>query len=153
MYRRLQVNAGKVFNAQNTVKVDMKRGTFVNESYDSANKITTLIKAVADANVLGILTRDVVVDVDVAMGVPVSNYATTQDLIKAGEFAGVETIQKGERYATEIFASALVDADVVEGSLLTVVNGELAKGTTGSAFYSLGWVYDAGHILLGFRLV
>jgi len=87
------------------------------------------------------------------MGVPVSNYATTQDLIKAGEFAGVETIQKGERYATEIFASALVDADVVEGSLLTVVNGELAKGTTGSAFYSLGWVYDAGHKLLGFRLV
>ena len=156
MYRRLQVNAGKVFNAQNTVKVDMKRGTFVNEEYDSVNKITKLIKAVADENVLGILTRDVVVDVDVAMGMPVSDYSTTQDLIKAGEYAGVETIQKGERYATESFNSGLVDADVVEGTLLTVINGELCKLPelqTTSAFRSIGWIMDNGHKLLGFRLV
>lgn len=152
MYRRLQVNAGKVFNAQNTVKVDMNRGTFVKESYDSTNKITQLVKATSDSDCLGILTRDVVVDMDVAIGMPVSDYSVTQDLIKAGEYAGVETIQKGERYATQSFDNALADADVVEGSPLTIIAGQLAKGTTGSIFYSLGWKYDNGHKLLGFRL-
>jgi hypothetical protein len=152
MYRRLQVNAGKVFNAQNTVKVDMSRGTFVKEEYDAVNKITKLVKATSGSDYLGILTRDVVVDLDVAIGLPVSDYSDSQDIVKAGEYAGVETIQRGERYATESYDSALLDADVVEGSPLTIVNGQLAKGTTGSAFYSIGWVNDAGHKLLGFRL-
>jgi hypothetical protein len=153
MYRRLQTNSGKVFNAQNTVKVDMNRGYFVKESYDAVNKITQLVFATSDNDYLGLVTRDVVVDIDVAMGMPVSDYSVTQDLIKAGEYAGVETIQRGERYATEAFDSALLDADVVEGSPLTIVNGKLAKGTTGSDFYSLGWKLDNGHKLLGFRLV
>lgn len=152
MYRRLQVNAGKVFNAQNTVKVDMNRGTFVKEEYDAVNKITKLVMATADSDYLGILTRDVVVDVDVAVGLPVSDYSITQDTIKAGEYAGVETIQRGERYATALFDSALIDADVVEGSLLTISNGKLTKTATTGAFVSLGWKYDAGHKLLGFRL-
>ena len=153
MYRRLQVNAGKVFNAQNTVKVEMKRGAFVKESYDTVNKITQLVLATSDADYLGIATRDVVVDLDVALGLAISDYSVTQDTIKAGEFAGVETIQRGERYATEHFDSALVDADVAEGQPLTIVAGKLAKGTTGSAFYSLGWHMDATHKLLAFRLV
>lgn len=154
MYRGLQTNIGKAVNAQNTAKVEMKRGTFVDESYNATTKSTEIIKAVADANVMGLLTRDVNADdVMVALGYDVSWYDDVQDTVKVGEYAGIETIQKGERYATTEFDSNLADADAVEGKPLTVTNGVLGKGTEGSSAYiSLGWKDDCGHKLLGFRL-
>lgn len=153
MYRGLQTNVGKAVNAQNTVKVEMKRGTFVNEVYDVSAKKTEIIKAVADANVMGLLTRDVNADdIMVALGYDVSYYDAIQDTVKVGEYAGIETIQKGERYATTEFDSGLSDTDAQEGKPLTVTNGILGKGTEGSAFISLGWKDDCGHKLLGFRL-
>ena len=149
MFRHLQRNLFKAVDASKKAKVDMKRGAFVkvNEATGDFELAPTL------ADVAGIVVRDVVVDIDVAMGLPVSEYSDTQDTIKVGEFAGVETVQKGERYATDQYANTLVDADVVAGKNLDVANGVLVKSAVATSIVSLGWIQDNGHKLLGYKFV
>jgi hypothetical protein len=149
MIRHLQRNLSKAVDASKKAKVDMKRGAFV-----KVNEATGDVElAVALANVNGIAVRDVVVDTDVAMGIPVSDYSDTQDIVKAGEFVGVETIQVGERYATTEYLDTLVDADVVADKYLAVANGKLIASATATKIISLGWVQDNEHKLLGYKFV
>lgn len=149
MIRHLQRNLSKAVDASKKAKVDMKRGAFV-----KVNEATGDVElAVALANVNGIAVRDVVVDTDVAMGIPVSDYSDTQDIVKAGEFVGVETIQVGERYATTEYLDTLVDADVVADKYLDVANGKLIASATATKIISLGWVQDNEHKLLGYKFV
>ncbi|OSA92834.1 UNVERIFIED_ORG: hypothetical protein B2H93_13485 [Clostridium botulinum] len=152
MYRHLQNQINKPVNAQLTIKEDMKRGTFVKTAFDTTDKVSKIEKATTIAEVEGILVRDVVVDVDVAMGLPISDYSETQDLVKAKEYAGVEPIYKGERLATDQYGT-LTDTEAQEGKYLTVTAGKLEKSADATTIVSLGWIMDAGHKLLGFKFI
>lgn len=146
MYRHLQPVLGKNIDAQFTAKVDLKRGMFVKADY--ANKTLEPATALADAD--GIVTRDVVVDRDVAEGLPVSPYADTQDIIKAGEYCGLEVVRNGERFSTDQYAT-ITDVQAGAGQYLTVTNGKLDTSATATKIISLGYIMDAGmHKNLGF---
>ena len=153
MLRHLQTMVGKNIDAQKTAKTDMKRGTFVSIDEEKGQ----LVIATATKDVVGIAVRDVVVDEDVARGTQISELSDSQDLIKAGEFAGVEVPQKGERYATTEFGDtdALPEEDAKVGKKLEVSNGKLVKAELESTsnIISLGFMQIAGTKYLGFKFV
>ena len=143
----LQNRIGTNVPADNTAKVDLKRGHIV--SVSDANKELDL--ATNDAGAYGFVTRDVVVNDDVALGLPVSNWDLDQDTVKAGEYAGVRIFLAGEQYATDVHGT-LTDAQAEAGSNLKVEKGVLVTSTSASKFVSLGWTMVARHKMLGFRL-
>lgn len=150
MLRVLQSIEGKNLDSTKKAKVDIKRGAFIKSSEKDGN--ISLAATLADVN--GLATRDFVVTQESAMGMAVSDYDETQDVIKAGEFAGVMIILAGERYATTEYDETLVDLDVEADKYLTVVNGKLAKSVEATSIVSLGWIMDAGlHKLLGFKIL
>jgi hypothetical protein len=149
MFRHLQRNLFKAVDAGKKASVQMKRGAFV--KVDELAGTVGLATALADVN--GIAVRDVVVDTDVAMGLPVSDYSDTQDVIAVGEYLGVEQIQVGERNATTEYDVTLTDVQAQAGAYLTVANGKLATSGTATKIVSLGWITDNGHKLLGFKFV
>lgn len=153
MLRHLQTIPGKNIDATKVATADIKRGAFVKV----IEKTGKFVAATATADVDGVVVRDVVVDRDVAMGIPVTPLADSQDIIKAGEFAGVEVPQKGERYATTEFGdtTALPEADAVADKVLDVVNGKLVKAVASSTsnIKSLGFMDIAGTKYLGFKFV
>lgn len=153
MIKHLQNLSFKNIDTQNKAKVDMYRGTFV-----KVNDLTKELEvASTTADVQGVVVRDVIVTTDVAMGFPVSDWDVEQDLVKAGTYAGLETIHKGERYVTDQYGDvvALPEADAVAGKVLDVVNGKLVKAVASSTskIVSLGFQTVAGHRVLGFKLV
>lgn len=156
MIKHLKNNFGKTIDAEHRLgETTLKRGTFVKKVYDTSKKYTKIMKATSFAEAEGVLVRDVVVDVDVAMGLPVSDFSDTQDICKDGEYVGVEPVVIGEEYATTEYDSTLVDADVLEGNLLLVVDGKITKsseGVTGN-LRSLGWYTIGEHKMLAFRVV
>lgn len=153
MLRHLQTIVGKNIDATKRAKTDMKRGSFVKVD-DSKGE---LVLATATADFEGVVVRDVVVDIDVANGEPVSDLSITQDLIKSGELAGLEVPQEGERYATTEFgdAVALPKAEAVAGKTLDIANGKLVKAveSSKSKIRSLGFMNIAGTEYLGFKIV
>lgn len=153
MLRHLQTIVGKNIDATKRAKTDMKRGSFV--KVDDAKG--ELVLATTTADFEGVVVRDVVVDIDVANGEPVSDLSITQDLIKSGELAGLEVPQVGERYATTEFGdtTALPRAEAVEGKTLDIVNGKLVKAVDSSTskIRSLGFKNIAGAEYLGFKIV
>ena len=153
MLRHLQTIVGKNIDATKRAKTDMKRGSFV--KVDDAKG--ELVLATATADFEGVVVRDVVVDIDVANGEPVSDLSITQDLIKSGELAGLEVPQEGERYATTEFGDtvALPEAEAVAGKTLDVANGKLVKAVNSSTskIRSLGFMNIAGAKYLGFKII
>lgn len=137
-------------NSMKTVKVDMKRGSFV-----TVNATGELALAPTIADVQGILVRGTVPDMDTAMGFPVNMYGDTQDLVKAGQRAGNRGLFNGEIIGTTEYVSSLVDGDVTAGKYLTVTNGKLDKvtGDTKTFIVSEGWEKQDGHKLLSFRIL
>lgn len=154
MIKHLKNNFGKLIDAEHKLgETTLKRGTFVKKVYDSSNKYTKIMKASTFTEANGVLVRDVVVDMDVAMGLPVSDFSDTQDICKLGEYVGVEPLQNQEEYATTEYDITLADGDVVEGTALMVTDGKLAKVTDGSSdLISLGWYQLGDHKLLAFRV-
>lgn len=153
MIKVLQNMHGVNVDATKKAKVEMKRGTFV-----KANEETGELEiATETADVTGVVVRDVVVDDDVAQGLPVSEWADSQDIIKVGEFCGHRVIQKGEIFATDQYGDtvALPEADAKAGKVLDVANGKLVKAVASSSskIVSLGFMQIAGHKMLGFKLV
>lgn len=153
MLRHLQTIVGKNIDAQKTAKTNMKRGTFVSIDEEKGQ----LVVATATADVVGVVVRDVIVDEDVARGTQIAELSDSQDLIKAGEFAGIEVPQKGERYATTEFgdATALPEVNAKAGQTLDVANGKLVKAVESSTsnIISLGFMSIAGTKYLGFKFV
>lgn len=148
MILNLQNNFGKAVDASKTAKVAMKRGTFIKTNAGQWDIATTL------ATTEGVLVRDVnAKDIDVAMGLPVSDFSTIQDTVLLGEYAGLEVIQKGERHATTEFDATLTDVQVADGQYLTITNGKLATSATATTVVALGWVYVGAQKLLGFKFV
>lgn len=138
-------------DATKKAKSNMKRGTFVKVN----EKDGTFEPAATLEDVTGILVRDVVVDFNVSMGMPVSDYEDSQDIVKQGEFGGVRSYFKGERFSTTEYDNKLADSDVETGKYLTVINGKLAKPAAEGAtkLESLGWITQDGNKLLGFKVV
>lgn len=152
MIKVLQNIHGVNVDATKKAKVELKRGAFV-----KANELTGELElATTTADVTGVVVRDVIVDDDVAQGLPVSDWAVTQDTIKQGEFCGHRVLHKGEVFATDQYGdvSALPEVDAVAGKRLDVVNGKLVKlAGASSDIVSLGFVQIAGHKMLAFKLV
>lgn len=152
MIKVLQNIHGVNVDATKKAKVEMKRGAFV-----KANELTGELElATATADVTGVVIRDVIVDDDVAQGLPVSDWSTTQDTIKKGELCGHRVIHKGEVFATDQYGdtSALPEGDAKAGKQLDVANGKLVKlAGASSNIVSLGFVQIAGHKMLAFKLV
>lgn len=153
MIKVLQNIQGVNVDATKKAKVQFKRGAFV-----KANEGTGELElATATADVTGVAVRDVVVDDDVAQGLPISDWSDSQDVVKAGEVCGHRALQKGEVYATDQYgdATALPEANAVAGSVLDVDNGKLVKAVASSTskIVSLGFMQVAGHKMLGFKLV
>ena len=153
MIRNLMNNTSVAIPAQYTMGEDTKRGTFVKLVYNSTAKVSEIKKADTFAEADGILVRDVVVTDDVAMGLPISDYDIEQDLIKKGEYAGIRPVVAGEFFITTEYDSAITATTGVEGTLLKVEDGILKVGTTGDKIVSLGIMNDAGHTVLGYRII
>lgn len=153
MLRHLQTIVGKNIDATKRAKTDMKRGSFV--KVDDATG--ELVLATTTADFEGVVVRDVVVDLEVANGEPISELSKTQDLIKAGELAGLEVPQEGERNATTEFGdtATLPRAEAVAGKILDVANGKLVKAVDSSTskIRSLGFMNIAGAEYLGFKII
>lgn len=156
MFRHLLNNSFKSIDAESKVVSNMKRGTLVKKVYNSSGlgKEIQLANSDTDLKLGGILTRGTVVTQDVALGYPVSGYEDEQDIVKEGEYAGVEPIQVGEEFATDQFDTSLSDSDVEEGKYLTISNGKLTKSSTATTILSGGWYIDGvDHKLLAFRVI
>lgn len=152
MIRFLQNIIGVNVDAQKKVATaDIKRGTFV-----YVNEKDGVITAATDtAAAVGFAVRDVVVDDDVANGVPIDEYGDSQDVIKVGEYCGIRIPLSGERFATTEYDSSLADAKVEAGKFLAISGGKLVESASNAAtkFVSLGWVMDGTHKLLGFKIL
>lgn len=153
MIKVLQNITGVNVDASKKAKVEFKRGAFI-----KANDATGELElATATADVTGVAVRDVVVDDDVANGIPISDWADTQDIIKVGEFCGHRVLLVGERYATDQFGDTgvLPEVDAAAGKVLDVANGKLVKAVASSTskIVSLGFINVAGHKMLGYKLV
>lgn len=149
MIRFLQNLQNVNIDATKKASVDMKRGAFV--TVDELNGTVALATDLTSAN--GVVVRDTVVDEDVAQGFPVSEYSETQDTIKKDSFVGVKVLFKGEEYSTDQFATSLTDAQAQAGKYLTVANGLLTTSATATSIVSLGYLTDAGHKVLGYKVV
>ena len=149
MIRFLQNLTSVNVDATKKAKVDIKRGMFV--KVDEVKGEVDIAATIDEAT--GIAVRDVVVDEDVANGLPVSDYSETQDTIKVGEFCGERKQFSGERFMTDQFVNTLVDGDVTPGKNLTVTNGKLDKIGTVTTIISLGFRQDAGHKVLAYKIV
>ena len=153
MIKVLQNMQGVNVDATKKAKVQFKRGVFV-----KANEATKELElATTTGDVTGVAVRDVVIDDEVAQGMPVSDWSDSQDIIKAGDFCGHRVIQRGEIYATDQYGdiTALPEAEAVAGKTLDVANGKLVKAVASSTskIVSLGFMQVAGHKMLGFKLV
>lgn len=148
MLRTLQTINGVNVDAQKTAKTDMKRGTLI-----IVNELGGTLEAGA-TSATHVLVRDVKVTDSYAQGFIFSEYDDSQDLVKAGEYAGARPLHFGERYATSEYGT-LTDAQAAAGQKLKVAAGKLVTAAAGddTPYYSLGWVMDAGeHKLLGFGI-
>lgn len=147
MIRMLQNLTGVNVDAQNKAKDEMKRGTFVkvNVAKKEIEKATNL------TDMEGVLVRDFKVTPETSMGSPVSEYEDSQDVVKAGEYAGVRVLYAGERIAVDQYD--LQDEDAAAGKYLTVENGKIVKSEDTTKLESLGWYTDAGsHKLIGIKV-
>lgn len=150
MIKNLQSIYGINVDATKKAVSDMKRGAFVKVDEVAG----TLVPALTTAEVQGVVVRDVIVDDDVAQGIPVSDWSETQDTVKKDEFAGIRVLLKGEKWATDQHGIAN-DEDATAGLKLDVVNGQLVKAVTNSVsnIVSLGFMQVAGHKMLGYKVV
>ncbi|MGL4450672.1 MAG: hypothetical protein ACRCX8_18945 [Sarcina sp.] len=147
MIRMLQNLNGVNVDAQNKAKVEMKRGAFV-----KVNVATKEIeKAATLAELDGVLVRDFNVTVETSMGAPVSEYDNSQDVVKAGELAGVRGLFAGERIAVSEYT--LSEAEAAVGKFLTVTDGKAVASADATKLVSLGFVNDAGHKLIGIKVL
>ena len=148
MIRFLQNLENVNVDATKKASVDMKRGAFV--TVDELNGTVSLATDLASVN--GVAVRDTVVDEDVAQGFPISEYSDTQDVIAKDSLVGVKALFKGEQYSTDQFGT-LTDVQAQAGKYLTVANGLLVTSSTETSIVSLGYLNDAGHKVLGYKIV
>lgn len=151
MLRKLMVLGNVHVDAEKKAAVVLKRGMFV-----KGDEALGTIKVAADlSEVEGIVVRDVVVTDDVANGLPVSEYDATQDVIAVGAFAGIRGIYSKEQFATDQIKAGVADADVAAGKYLAVENGVLIASPSNAKtiLVSLGYIDDAGHKLLAYKVV
>lgn len=147
MIKNLQNIIGVNVDATKKMKTDAKRGTWV-----AVDETTGELVVAADlSKAQGFVVRDVVVTRDVANGIPVSDFDLEQDLVKAGELAGIRVPQTGERFVTTEYD--LTDANAASGKYLTVVDGVLKTSATATKIQSVGYKTIGDHKLLGFKLV
>jgi hypothetical protein len=156
MLRNLQGQIGKNVDAtkKSGITASIKRGTFVQKA--EATKTFVLPTAVTE---LYIVDRDTVSTTGIAMGEPYSEYDVAQDAVANGEFAGLVTFERGERWATSEYDTTMTAPQTAVGSYLTVgiavdaKQGKLVTSATATPFKSCGLINDNGNILLSFEVV
>ena len=129
--------------------VPVKRGAFVTVNEETG----TFALATDLASVSGVVVRDTVVDDDVAGGYAISEYSESQDTVYKNELAGVRVQFKGERFATDQFDTGMSEDEKKAGKYLDVADGKLVASSSATSIVSLGVIDDAGHKLLGYKLV